>query len=328
LPHMFLLLDPGKDMVRARINEPSGRLITYRAKYKGKSKICLQPSVDPNCYTRSYRDNPRHNRLHLDYKRGEAILYLADGSQRIYAGEPRSFLDKVADYIPVFSKSSRTYLLQKEIDPSGLKTVYRYSDDGKIVDVLRMNPQETKVFSSACLEEKKRKIRVTTSDKQQIVYQADEQLSEIKSSKGPTERFKYKQINDRTETAYLTYLGASSNRPPLHIEYYSHNDMKVKKVVEAGVQIASFTYHSDYTDVLNADDILTRYHHNEGFLTKIEYFDKNDRLYSSQKFVWDQGRLVSRAMCSADGSEIVAKHMVYDSCGDLVEETISAEESY
>ena len=347
-PQIHLYLDPREDDFKVYLREPNGKLLTYSAPHKDDHTLIMNPENYGNdSEYMTYRLNPNNHRLHLNYKKGEAILHMANGGKRIYKGPRKGFVDKLADYnLFNFERSARHYLLQEEISPSGQKTLYIYSDDKKAIKILQVNPSNTKVYSGLSLRQMNQHrpfyIHIATSDKQYLAYfgqsiEDRDYLSKVTSSLRPSESISY-HPSKALFGAHLETI-ALPDRPNFRIEYYLPQNKKelkqyqtldekppeaykVKAAFDVGMKVATFTYTSNSTDVRDCDNILTRYYHKNGDLNHIEYFDTDDSLYSSQQFFWENGKLIAKAMCDAEGNPLFSKTFSYDEFGNLINETL------
>ncbi len=330
LPHMSLLFCPDEKIFNALLNEPSGHPVRYQGNYSRKHPFVLTPIREQNVIVRNYRDDPSNNKLYVDYKKGEAILYLADGGQRIYQGSKKTWRDKAADRLSwQFTRYDRIYRLQKEISPSGQKTLYQYFDDKKQVFISKMNPDETKTYSWIKIEEYYGGLQVTTSDRQVYYYYKDR----LEKRFGPTQKLSYAHYNDSSEPPYLERI-KEEGRPPLEFHYYFPTKKelyspnlpahiyKAKAVYKEKIPVAHFTYEKDFTDVLSPQGTLTRYHHKEGLIREIEHFDQHQDLYSIERFLWDKGRLTSRSLHYPDGELVFSTSSEYDHYGNVTKEII------
>ena len=87
------------------------------------------------------------------------------------------------------------------------------------------------------------------------------------------------------------------------------------------VNVAEFAYFPDLTEIRDAEHLLIRYFHDGEKIEKIDYFDSQDRLQSSQKFYWEKSFLKCKALFNKDGHPIFAKTFRYED-GNVVEEIL------
>lgn len=348
-PQTHLYLDPRESKFMAHIKEPSGKLITYIEFDRDGDTAIMKPEVFENQRSEvmSYRLNSNNHRLHVNYKKGKATLYLANGGKRTYQGEPRGKIEKLANKWRFnFERSQRHYLLQEEVSSSGQKTVYKYPEKENKVKIQQVNPANNKIFSTISLkqidDESPFHIRISTSDRKNFDYRGssiDDQdyLAKVTSDIRPMEQIAYNQSKNLMG-AYLETI-TLPDRPNFRVEYYLPKGeketkryqnyekrppeaYKVKAVFDDGMEIATFSYTANSTDVRDRDHLLTRYYYQDGVLISIEYFDKNDALYSSEQFVWDQGNLVTKALCDGEGKAISSKTFSYDEYKNVIKETL------
>ncbi len=352
LPHLQMIVDPRADgdfKLRVYLKEPTGEMVTYMPfEHDGGFDVIMKPQKKSNqgFGLISGRLNPNNNILYINYKKGTAVVELADGGRRIYKGDPRSVLDAASDKnIFQFERDVRHYLLQEEISPSGQVTSYDYSQLRKI-KISKMNPNRTKTYSWAEIKSLNRSppfiVEITTSDERIIRYEGwsfkgQEYLNFVANGCGIFDDFSYTKTK-KGRGASLR-LVKSWNNEVLHISYFEpptvadgekwtkyphkappHMD-KVSCIDCEGTIIATFGYAKGRTDVRDANSILTRYHYDDQ-LNLIEYFDKAGELNSSQKFIWRKGNLIAKVMMDGDGNPIFSKTFEYDSYGNITNEAL------
>lgn len=368
-PHIQMLVDPrnagssGYDGFKVYLKEPNGVMITYKyVKKEGDIIIMQSESKRRQSFGMiSGRFNPNNHRLHLNYKKGNATVYLADGGKRIYKGTPRSFKDKIVDsHTYDFERNLRYYLLQEAVSPSGQRTVFRYEYEGKHIHVTQYNPKGTKIYASIVIEQMNTEspycIFVLSNTGQYVKYTGNSfkkqnTLSSVETTSDPSQLLTYSPMR-RGQEAVLDRIFVQGQEQ-LYVDYYRPSNKedgkewersphlkpfeidRVKTISQRGQCIASFTYVPGITDLRDANHILTRYHYRDENLLLIEYFDKDDQLYCSQKFTWQAGHLIERAMCNSNEEMIFSKFFVYDDYGNVIQESIhgnltgkSSNESY
>lgn len=339
-PELQLLVDPRKNTttsLKAYLKESSGEMVSYAFSHEeSEDVVALKPTNKTNRTFGfiSARTNPNNNLLHINYKTGDAILYLANGGKRIYKGEERTLLDKISDYhIYQHPRKLRYYLLQKEILPSGQKKLFRFDRDGARVTISHTNLSETRVYSYVCFEKSNKdppfSIHMQTSDYRFLTYKIEkegkqEYLSFVDNGLSPPETIFYTPTQKNLGNAL--HRITSLNKPQLFVEYYTDTNTfetnKVKTIYNQNTVVAHFTYFPNITEVRDANQVLTRYHHENDKLLSIEYFDELGTLYSSQKFFWNNEDLIAKSMCDQYGHPIFSKTLTYDEFGNVVEETL------
>lgn len=354
LPQLQLLVDPradGQMMLRVYGKEPNGEMITYTASERNDEfDITLKPEKKSgqSFGVISGRLNSNNNILHINYKKGKAVIELANGGKRIYRGDHRGVRDALKDInFYNFERKVRNYLLQEEISPSGQRTFYEYNDDLSKIQITQSNSRGTKTYCHVEIKDQSQKppfkVRIKTSDNRKIFYTGwsfknQDYLETAESETGLSNIMSYRQTRKSrgaslerftshdNEELYIEYYRPQTNnestkweeRPskkPLHID-------RVKSVSKQGQVIATFSYALGITDVRDCNNILTRYHYNDDELTLIEYFDESNQLYSSQRFFWEAKNLIAKAMCDAEGRTLFYKTLRYDSYDDIIEETL------
>ncbi len=350
LPHANLLIEPNlsRHRFKAYLAEPSGSLIPYTFSHReGDHVIFLKPPQDlpQSAGVISARLNTQNNLLCLNLKAGEAVLYLPNGGVREYSG-PR-----LHDHRRCHEKLF--YHLQKEVLPSKHQFVYSYNDKKRITRIAATNPIGTKTYSSVDFEIFHTKtpfhFRANTSDGKVLDYHAMEfherdYISRVESNCRPYEELSYspgrKGIGARVscftfgakEQFVVSYfLPPDKKAESLWAEKPYKKDFSTDKVklLEAQVGengekcvIAKFTYQPGNTEVRDVHGLLTRYHHENGQLTSIEYFNEKDSLSSLLRFIWNKGRLSSKVLLTEHHQPLFAKTFIYDDKGNVAEETL------
>lgn len=297
------------------------------------------------------RLNPKNNVLTINYKKGKATVRCADGGVRIYEGKKAGIKDSLAKSIPDLKRSVVCYLLQEEISPSGQRTSYYYHDysEGKPkrIEITKTNPSRTKEYASLSIRKSESKspfsVEVLSSDSRRITYEWHsfkdqdylasvsngttvlDEISYIKTRRG--QGASINQINSwGEEELQVEYYRPNSEHKELKWKKYpdekSYEIDKVKSISKCGVMLATFSYTLDTTDVRDGDDILTRYHHRDGLLQEIEYFDETQELYSSQKFIWNKHNLIAKVMKDGNGDAIFSKTLDCDDYGNILTESL------
>ena len=355
LPHLQMIIDPrisGYKDLKVYLREPNGEMVSYKAigdKEKGEQTLKAERKASYGFGVISGRLNPNNNTLYVNYKDGTAIVDCADGGRRIYKGSVRSFKDSFVDHIDPslhpFERNLRHYLLQEEVSPSGQITLYEYGD--RTVKISQLNPSRTKTYSSVFIEELHHKppfsIKITTSDQREIRYDGwsfknQEYFNFVANGTSILDEISYTKTR-KGRGASVKQLNSWGDEK-LHIEYHKpltvedselwekkpykkpYKIDKVKAISQCGNVIATFRYTRETTDVRDSSNVLTRYHHKDNELFLIEYFDANQELYSSQKFLWHDKNLIAKSMCNKTGEAVISKTFQYDEYGNIIKESL------
>lgn len=351
LPHTSLLVETSSrnEGYAAFLAEKNGQLIPYSFSHQEDPTILfLKPDLPTGqsfgCL--SARTNTQNNLLQLNLKTGEAILFLPDGGKRIYAG-PSLYKTN----LPFLGKCF--FYLTSEILPSKHKVYYSYNEQKQLTRISTTNPSGSKIYSWAQFNFLQTKapfhFQITTSDRKKLSYQACKfenrsYLSEVQSNCRAKEDSYYqpgrKGIGARIGSLHFDgkmQFKASYFLPPDKKQEKKWAEDPTKKAFPADkvskleapigpkgelIPIAQFSYFPTHTDVLDTSNLLIRYHHDSERLTLIEYFDEKNEVYSSMKFIWNEGRLYCKALLNAQKEPIFAKTFQYDALGNVLEETI------
>lgn len=351
-----LLVEPdrNKKNYAAYIADGSGQMICYRYSHrKGDSKFAffLKPVgmvTGPNGSYSAVTD-ARNNCIFLDTNGQVPSLSTPDGGFKYFIG--RRFTDYENRDL---SKHKHFFRLSEEVLPSQHKVLYHYSKDGDLQRIELTNPHKTKVFASINFQPLRMagepfRLRATTSDGKEITYSLASQgkrhyLQEVSSASRPHECCHYVSMQEGAGARIEAFSLADSKQ--FHVKYYAPTDraMAIRWLSEAHtkpyeadrvmaieapvgpdgsmIAVARFSYTPKATDVLNADGLLTRYHHDLERLLQIDRFDKEGRLYSVQKLYWDDGRVICKALFEGTGRAVVAKTYLYDERGNVIEEAL------
>jgi RHS repeat-associated protein len=334
-PHLQMLVDPRNGyndylgLIDVYLAERSGGLVSYRVTEKqGKDILVFKPRISggQGFGEISGLTNPKNHRIELNFKKGKALVYLANGGYRIYKGEYFSVRDNLKNFsVPLAERKLRYYRLEEERLPSGHYILYQYQDQKKsqLLTISLVDPTKTKRYAQ---------IEFFIGREEQNVFSQRGKLVDYKSFKSkerrylekvellgkPKQLFGYKESSKgRTDLLETMSIGGLEE---LRVEYYKNN--KVQAIKRLGVSGAQFFYEPNFTDVRNAQNILTRYHHSDGNLHYIEYFDEKEDLVSTQKFFWSNGYLVGKAMCNSEGMGVFSKIFSYDDFGNVIEESL------
>ena len=349
-PHANLLIEPSSKVknYKAYLAQPNGTLITYSFSHKeDKNTLYLKPdkALTPGSSDKSARTNPRNNLLLLELKTGKATLTLPDGAVRTYAGPSLVALG------PQFRQAF--FLLEKEVLASKHCIQYSYDSAKRLSRVSVTNPDETKTFAWINFDlfqmSSPFQFHALTSNGKEINYRAmnyklRDYLCDVQSNYAPHEAVTYapgrKGIGARLEKFYLDdklqfsvsyYLPPDDKSDKKWADHPEEKSFATDKVslLEAPIgpdgqllPIGQFTYYPNHTDVRDENNLLTRYNHNGKHLSSIEYYDKNERLQSTLKFLCQGGHMCAKTLLNEVGQPILSKTFSYDDEGNLLEETL------
>lgn len=289
----------------------------------------------------SGRNNPTNSTVRMDLKHGEAVLMLSNGGSRTYKGLP----------LKKFKGGTNHYFLSEEILPSKHKLTYKYGMNFRLEKISCTNLSGTKTFSWISFTSpaiKKFHVDADSSDGKSIKYDYvkydhKQYLNSSQNPNGKNESTEF--IRGRTGTGYrvgkVSWAGKDQFKAHYHLPppekegiwaiFPNQIDWETDKVdfIEAPVglknemlPIARFFYSFNYTDVRDVDDLLIRYEYESNHLKQIHYFDKNDKLYSSQKFYWKGSQLCCKAMLDSEHKPIFAKTFSFDAKGNVEKEVL------
>jgi len=346
--------------VRFELPEPSGTVLSYthtdKDTLRGDDRYYYyQPEKKNGSYsgTLSARHDPQNNKIRVRVNKRkpkdfEVTVFLADGGIREYRKLSKQF-DNLNLY-PFYY-----YKLVSERLPSGHFLDYQYNSKDVLSRIEVKNPARTKTHSWIRLDidrfEPPFEFTATTSDNRSFLYKgvvpshSCEYFGKVQSSSKRKEKFEYSKAGPR--------VGCHMNRifledccevevdyydSPVHIrerdeKFYRKNIEvnKVKKLTspvgENGEMkaIATFFYHPSYTDVIDSEGALSRYHHKDGRILEIEKFHKEGPRESVLKFIWKDERMIAKILLDKEGMPIFSKTFEYDEKGNVQEEILWGE---
>lgn len=201
---------------------------------------------------------------------------------------------------------------------------------------MQCSPSSERIYSSITLNQindyPRFEIKAHTSDEKEFTYHGTAihrkcHLIAVNCSFRPTQINRYDQSN-MVRGCWLHAI-TSSNRIGLRVEYNLSKDFKdpnyhkVVSIYEGERKLASFNYLKEYTEVRDEDGILSRFHHKDGTLTLMEYFDKEDRLYRQERYVWENGSLALKENLDGNNEVVCSKRFTYDDHNNLIAQIIS-----
>lgn len=364
-PQAFLVLgtDPkGKkckvrgevfESVYAYTGERSGGILTYSGwKRPGggtKDPLKLNPRSDcvglVNTYAAETNGQTNHlnNRLFCNDETCE--LTLGDGTQRLYArvqNIPSMLLGE--ELLPIMARkveNAEYYRLVSEKLPSGNIIYYTYTDGGHLSSVEIQNEPGTNIHSwlhfsyQFCSESCQ--VEIASSDEKTLIYELKKiktndrihfALTHVRGSHCIPITYVYE---DDSNGFFLTKKILPEQRF-LEIEYDSQARVSALKSPEAksgeSTQLYRFSYGATYTDVINAENINTRYHHDRRFqLTAIERYDQEGKLFRKDQKYYGQAKrdmtlLIARTVGDGKGEIHSYRSFRYDAGGNVVEERL------
>lgn len=351
LPHMhFYFIVPRINIegIRVFLPEKTGRLITYTYLRNEKNLLILESKDGPlQGYGKlSGKTNPRNNRLELDPDSGEATVYFPDGRVAYFKG--------ARIQSECHSVQLGFYRILKEVLPSKRLVEYTYDKNRALSRISLNNPSGTKTYSTIWFKDYHRtEPTVVTAEgcdgrtaRYAHIYKKKgrEYLYSVKSNCRPTEIFDYESSRKgkgvRVKTLKLAEndeFVVTYNRPkdraeaklwlasPEKIPAEGDKVAQIEAPVgEHGelVVVANFEYFPHMTEVRDSEGVLTRFHHKESVLEKIESFDRDERLYTTTKLYWEDQKLVSKVKFDARETPLLAKTFCYDQKGNVVEERL------
>lgn len=351
LPHANLLIQRSidKDDYKAFLPERCGNLVPYIVESREKNVLFLKPdpSFVKNSTTLSARTNIQNNLLEINLKTGEAKLSLPDGGYCTYSGKKLHKYDQGKD------QRQHYFRLISEVSPSKSIINYSYDDEDRLVHIETTNPSGSKIYSWVHLDlidtETPFHFKIKTSDEKNLSYQALEfknrdYINDVKSNCRPYEKSHYSdarkslgarmsslELADKVQFNATYYMPPDKKTESKWADDTEKKDFETDKVhiLEAPVgahnemlPIATFSYNNKYTDVRDVENILTRYHHESGKLTWVEYFDEKDQISSLLRFIWDGPRLRAKAFYDEKRQPLFAKTFKYDDLGNVTEEAL------
>lgn len=360
LCHIDLLIELSERIkdFKFYIQEHNGNLVGYTFDHKrsdGRTYV-YRPTKEilKNATVYNGRQNLHKNKLTFDKKTGKAVLHLPDGSYRVYEG--RKFHSWRKSHFISFQKETRAklyYKLTQEVLSSRHRISYTYNRYHDLTDVLLQNPAGTKTFASYHITAKdfdtpQYQLKINTSDQKTLTYKAlncknvgylcnvasaqrKEENTYLKERRGIGARLKQILFDKHIEVQVDYYCPPDRNTDKKWEEHPDKKPFEADKVrflsTPTGpegqfTRLAEFFYQPHLTDVRDVKYRLTRFHHDKGKITAIEYFDGADQLYSVLRFGWKGNSLMSKTMLDPHGNPFLSKTFAYDSAGNIIQETL------
>ncbi|NGX45485.1 MAG: tRNA(Glu)-specific nuclease WapA, partial [Chlamydiae bacterium] len=324
-PHANLLLKQSKkkEYFRACLAEPSGSVVHYRYSHKvGKHYICLAPVPQkascPNVL--SGKTNSQNNRIILDRRHGIATLELPNGGKREYQGAT------IRDEKSNVKATQGFYKISMEYLPNHHFIRYHYDEEARFVGLTLKTPRHKELASiSFNLIDLKRPyhFEVDTSDGKTFAYSAEtyqkrEYLNRVTSNCRLVENLSYEPAGKKLG-ARVNSLAMGGNLR-FKVEY---DGGRVKKILSPvgpngeELAVATFIYFEGFTDVRDVHGLLTRYHHEDEQLLRVEYFDSNEQCCRSIQLSWREEGLAGKTLLNASGEPVFSKSFRYDAFGNV-----------
>jgi RHS repeat-associated protein len=327
----------------ALVGERSGGILPYSG-WRNTSGITKDPlkinvldnalgCVNTYAGEMNGQTNHQNNMIHCKGDRCELIL--GDGTKRIYqrvdALPSRLLGEELTPLMADQMLDPDYFLLNQEILPSGNQLFFSYDTDGHLISIEMKNNALNNIFSwihfTYDFKETGCQVHIETSDVKSLTYSlvnvnGVEQLRRIEGSHCVPVSYEYNQ--------YLTKKILPEGRF-IEIEY---QEGKVKCVKSPKTQPGSastdcsFFYGKDYTDVVNAMGVKTRFlYDNRLQLKSVERYDEKNTLYRVDQKFWgktklDAGLLVARTIGDGGGRIYSYRSFQYDKSGNVIEEKL------
>ncbi len=294
--------------------EPDGTEIRYSKSPDGN----YRPIRNTQAFDKepiSARNNPFNNVLIVQKSRKQIRISLPSGGYRIYN---------------ITRDEKRGYFLGYEVLSNGHVIDYQYDDHQRLKQVVTKHGNIIYAWAQFHYHNKNQ-LTIQTSDLQIAEYEFEEHhdqfyLKKVSSPNGncATANFTYEKGKDGTR--FLKYYHLNSQI----VMETSHTNGRIKelKSLEEGGKwfvARKFEYSNNITDSRDAENILTRFHFNSSNeVEKIEYFDKNDQLHSTQVFrlteTKDSQTIKESSLYDAKQTLIFSKSIYIDGSGNVQKE--------
>lgn len=273
--------------------------------------------------------NHQNNQLHC---KGETCeLSLGDGSKRIYQRVnelPSQLLGEELTPIMAAQVIDPSYfLLKQEVLPSGNQLFFSYDEAHHLIAIEMKNPfgkPLSWIHFSYELAENKSQVYITTSDDKELSYYfVDGHLTQISGSHSIPVTYEYdgnflvKKILPEGRFVEIAYQEEKVGA------------LKGPHAQSGKAEIAhAFSYSKDYTDVLDAMGVKTRYIYDKrSQLTAIERYDHLGKLYRTEQKFWgktksDSGLLLAKTIGDGNGRIYSYRCFQYDKSGNVIEERL------
>lgn len=332
------------------ISERENFFLLYRDKELGISKLCF---IDPRVLKKGYTNLSRaaisgHSnftnwraffRTRTKSPSGEWVVRLGDGTKRYYSNCVEINKEQRARMI---FPTKKGYLLTKEIKPNGNRLKFSYQSihgNYRLTQIESCNRNKTlldklsiRYEPNQCTLENLAGDHVTYRYEDKIrpyvkpfvfdIAQRKFLLGSDSSQKGSTQY-------EMTDFSWKVNKVTKTNGRQLHIAYYGTDKVQtLSQPLETShpVKKFEFRYFPNHTDVIDANEQLTRYHidhHKRIYI--IGYFEGKTPIRQDH-FVWSlkegqEGWLSAKAIGVGDQIYYLKK-FDYDSHGNIISETL------
>lgn len=353
-PHTNLFLDTQRadwNQTKVYLPEPSGSMLVYTYLEKKSKNIVFSPRKEAGQVSGLIggKNNALNNKLVLHRhdsekldKKDRLTLFLPNGGTRHY---------RLVEGALERNRHQVYFCLEEERLPSQERIKFDYDKHGRLSYVALQNSHGTKTYSWMRFDyvrtETPFHFNVYTSDGKTFEYRAMEHkdreyLSLIQGSSRFDDLLHYQEgrkgigarigrlvFDGKLQFDVQYYMPPNQKLEKKWAEDPDKKDFSTDKVqclkAPVGPQgelipIAHFTYNPNYTDVTDAHRILTRYHHDGKRITSIEYYNENNHLHSTIRFIWENNQLVGKVFLNSSLQAEFAKTFEYDAAGNVLEE--------
>lgn len=269
-----------------------------------------------------------------DSKGKSFTLFAADGTERRYVNLEK----QKKEPIPFGSGGEYSfyqYKLVSETLPNGHVVHYVWDHDNQLKRVFTSSKNEKKVFASLyfpSLDPTKpmKQLKITGSDGRFTQYSGKEYgkektllLNRVISPNLPPQNFEWQK-----QEWYLRTQWQFPNKRTFFIHYGDGPYYRVHSLASAvgsgdqPITTHTFSYKQNQTDVQDAKGYKTSYFYNDQYrLTHIDRFTEEDKLFSSERFIWDGVRLQSKWLVDQNEQPLFLYQYSYDPQGNVTKKT-------
>lgn len=347
LPHanlFFSLSLRGWQESYVHLAEPSGHSQKYHYVGHRDREYHFRPDKQNTGQTSGRlngRQDPQNNLIVIPKNQDTATVFLSSGGKRLYRLSKKG----------TKKHNDKWFCLSEETLPSQHKIHYYYNGEDNLERVALLNPAGNKVLAEYSLEINQQKVpyhfKIRTSDQKELDFQAlkhenRDYLRDISNTHGPKYSYSYnhgrKSIGARVQSCevagqtkyFYHYYGPTDSRTErAWAKHPTRKDFSCDKVEQVDapygphgemVPLATFSYVSGCTDVRDIENLLTRYHHHDGILDRVEYFGEHDRHHSSIVLYWKNRRLAAKVVLNEKKIPLFSKTFSYDDSGNVIAE--------
>lgn len=338
LPHLYMLIEKSSKGQLIYVNDKQGNMTIYEPSEDNRNHYKIKEKKVPNYTSLNGKFNVNNNQLILLKDTNPIQLILSDGT--------------ICEYnFTKHQKSAISLCLKREILPNKHQIIYEYDKKDRLLHIEFKNPSSTKTYGWIHFDLWNTYIpfhyQIRTSDNKRLEYKAiqhenESYLTHVINDNKPEEKYGF--LPSRKKCGLRLYDLYFNNKLQFQINYYTPENKrqeqkwaydskqielpidKVRSIeVPSGIdgqiiKIADYKYFHNCTEIRDAENILRKYHHENGFINLIEYYDKQDQLYSKQIFNWENDKLKYKVFCDKENQAHFAKSFQYDSCGNVLEE--------